>query len=158
MEDSVKALIISAGLLIGLMIVSFGIILFSSLNKYSDNAQNRIDENTLQQFNQKFTKYINCDDERDSVPSFELTIHDVITVANTAYESNENYELTAPSNNNYYVSVYISDTDIVKEIKNGNIEELLKNNSTKKYKCTYRNVKINENTGRVYEIKFQEYL
>lgn len=64
MEDSAKALLIAAGVLIAIMIITFGLALYSSLTQYIDDTQNRIDENELQRFNEQFTKYINCEDER----------------------------------------------------------------------------------------------
>lgn len=147
MEDAVKALLIAAGVLIGLMIIALGVALFSSLNKYTEETQNRIEENALQKFNEQFTKYINYED---------LTIQDIVTVANIAYENNKNYDLTAQNGYNYYVTIKIGDTQEIQETIKDEIAQLLKDNSAKKYKCTNENVKINPNTGRVYEVIFQE--
>lgn len=147
MEDAVKALLIAAGVLICVMIITLGIALFSSLSQYVEDTQNRIEENALQKFNEQFTKYINCED---------LTIQDIVTVANIAYENNKNYNLTVQNGYNYYVTIKIGNTQEIQETIKDNTAQLLKNNSTKKYKCTYENVKINPNTGRVYEVIFQE--
>lgn len=157
MEDAVKALLIAAGLFIGLMIIALGLVLFSSLSQYADDTQNRIEENALQKFNEQYTKYINCEDKPNAKPSFELTIQDIVTVANIAYENNKNYELTAQDGYNYYVTVKIGDTQEIQNTIKDITAQLLKDNSTKKYKCTYGNVKINPNTGRVYEVIFKEY-
>lgn len=157
MEDAVKALLIAAGIFIGLMIISLGIVLFSSLSQYVDSTQKMIDENALQKFNQQFTKYINCENIPNAEPSFTLTIQDIVTVANLAYENNKNYELTSQDGYNYYVTVKIGDKQEIQESIKDTTAQLLKENSTKKYKCTYENVRINPNTGRVYEVIFQEY-
>lgn len=156
MEDAVKALLISAGVMIGVMIISLGVTLFSSLSQYTDNAQVQIEENALQKFNEQYTKYINCADTPATAPlEFTLTIHDVVTVANIAYENNKKYGLDSADANNYYVTVKIGTTELQKDI-NITAADMLKQKNDKTYKCTYSNVKINPNTARVCEIKFEE--
>ena len=156
MENAVKALIISAGVLIGLMIVSLGIALFSSLSSYTENSQKIIEENALQRFNEQFTRFINCENET-SIPEFTLTIQDIVTVANIAYENNKKYGLEEADDNNYYVEVNIVTVfeNLEKEI-DVNASELLKNNLGINYKCTYENVEINPNTGRVCKVNFKQ--
>lgn len=155
MEDASKALIIVAGTLIALMILSLGITLFSSLSQYTDSAQKQIEENALQSFNTQFTKYINCSDVNSEL-DFNLTIHDVITVANIAYENNKKYELNEAEDNNYYVTVNISGENNLEKKVSFQISDLLKSNINKTYKCAVSNVIINPNTGRVCEITFIE--
>lgn len=159
MEDAVKALLIVAGVLIGLMIISLGVVLFSSLSQYADDAQSDIEENALQKFNEQFTRYINCEDTSGATPEFTLTIQDVVTAANLAYENNRNYGLEKPEDYNYYVTININgiENNLEKNI-NSKATSLLKLKiADKLYKCTYRNVIINPNTGRVCEVIFQEY-
>lgn len=159
MEDAVKALLIAAGVLIGLMILTLGVTLFSSLSEYADSSQKQIEENALQKFNEQFTKYINCGDSSGATPEFNVTIQDVVTVANIAYENNKNYGLDNADAYNYYVTINIA--GVANNIEKNITEEaanLLKEKSVGKlYKCTYSNVKTNSNTGRVYEVTFQEY-
>lgn len=164
MENAVKALLIAAGVLIGLMIISLGVTLFSSLNQYTDETQRKIEENALQAFNEKFTRYINCEDDSSAIPEFKLTIQDIVTVANIAYENNKNYGLDSAESYNYYVTINmpgknnleksINDSNSMNQFNSAN---LLKANIKKEYKCTYSCIKINENTGRVCEVTFQEY-
>lgn len=158
MENAVKALLIAAGVLIGIMVLSLGVALFSSLSEFSGNTQKQIEENAVQKFNEQFTRYIDTN----------LTIHDVITAANTARESNVKYGLTGPSDNNYYVSIHLKDVvdsvgikkdynNLEKEIDDAvNISDLLNKCMERKYKCTITNVKSNPITGRVYEVTFSE--
>lgn len=156
MEDAVKALLIAAGVMIGVMIISLGVTLFSSLSQYTDNAQVQIEENALQKFNEQYTKYINCaDTPATATPEFTLTIHDVVTVANKAYENNKKYGLDSADENNYYVTVKIGTTELQKDI-NITAADILKQKNDKTYKCTYSNVRTNPNTGRVCEVIFQE--
>ena len=162
MEDATKALLMAAGVLIGLMIISLGVSLFSSMSAYTDSTQQQIEENGLQQFNEQFTKYINCNDTSGEI-EFTLTIQDLVTVANIAYENNKKYGLDSADANNYYVTInipgranleqFINDTSTTNQF---NAAKLLKNNIEKEYICTYSNVVINTNTGRVCEMTFQE--
>lgn len=156
MEDAVKALLMAAGVMIGVMIISLGITLFSSLSQYTNDTQDKIEENALQKFNEQYTKYINCvDTPASATPEFTLTIHDVVTVANMAYENNKKYGLDSADENNYYVTVKIGATELQKDI-NITAADILKQKNDKTYKCTYSNVKKNPNTARVCEIKFEE--
>lgn len=155
MENAVKALIIAAGVLIGLMIISLGIALFSSLSQYTENTQMEIEKNAIQTFNEKFTRFINSESDT-STPEFTLTIQDIVTAASTAYENNKSYGLEEPNDNNYYVTVNMPGNDKLEIDINTNATELLKNNLNKEYRCTYNSVQINENTGRVCEVNFTE--
>ena len=166
MEDAVKALLIAAGVFIGLMIISLGVTLFSSLSQYADSTQTQIEENAVQSFNEQFTKYINCSDSPGATPEFTLTIQDVVTAANLAYENNKNYGLESADDYNYYVTVNIAgvvnnlEQNINSESANllkDAADSLKENNTEKLYKCTSSNVKINNNTGRVCEVTFQQY-
>ena len=106
MENAVQALLIVAGVLIGIMILSLGISLYSSLGQYVEIAQQEIANQEIQQFNEQFLKYINCSNDSSEV-EFVLTIQDIVTAANTAYESNLKYGLTEQSGNNFYVTINI---------------------------------------------------
>lgn len=156
MEDAVKALIIAAGVMIAMMVVSLGITLGTSLSKYSDNAQEEIEKNAVQSFNEQFFEFINCSSAYNSQPEFTLTIHDIITAANTAYENNQKYGLTSYTSENYYVTINIPGKTNLERSITVDTEKLLKENISKKYKCTEENIKINTETGRVYEVTFYE--
>lgn len=146
MENAVQALLIAAGVLIGLMVISLGVTLFGSLGDYIGNTQEQIDANVVQKFNEQFTRYIDV----------SLTIQDVVTAANTAFESNTNYGLTEPTDNNYYVIVILDSERLEQTINGEKMSELLKYGMEKKYECTRENVEINPNTGRVCQITFTE--
>lgn len=146
MENAVQALLIAAGVLIGIMVISLGVTLFGSLGDYIGNTQEQIDANAVQKFNEQFTRYI------DGI----LTIQDVVTAANTAFDSNTNYGLTEPTDNNYYVKVIMPGDDELEKNIDEKMTELLKDCIDKKYECTRENVKVNPNTGRVCEVTFTE--
>lgn len=154
MENATKALLMAAGVLIGVLIISLGVTLYVSLGTYVDKTQQDIDISALQKFNTQFTKYINT--SSSGVIEFELTIQDVISAANTAYESNKYYEVTSPNDSNYYVTINLNGTSIESDI-NEKSSDILSNNIGKQYKCTNSNVKTNSKTQRVYEVNFFEY-
>ena len=146
MENAVQALLIAAGVLIGIMVISLGVTLFGSLGDYIGNTQEQIDANAVQIFNEQFTRYIDV----------SLTIQDVVTAANTAFDSNTNYGLTEPSDTNYYIRIILKSENLEQTINGERMPELLKECIDKKYECTRENVKVNPNTGRVCEVTFTE--
>ena len=93
MEDASRALLIAAGVFIGVMILSLGVFLFNSLNQFTESTQERMDQNAVSKFNNQFLAYVDN-------PS--LRIQDVITVANMASENNANYGVENESDGNNY--------------------------------------------------------
>ena len=57
MENASKALIMGAEILLGVMIISIGVYLFSVLSKYSAETTAEIEGTQLQQFNAQFTRF-----------------------------------------------------------------------------------------------------
>lgn len=153
MEDASRALLIAAGVLIGVMILSLGVFLFNSLNKFTESTQEQMDQNAISKFNNQFLAYIDN-------PS--LRIQDVITVANIASENNANYGVTENDSegNNYYVKVnaYVvsegKNIEGIEKTVNEKQSEWLTGDNGQEYECKKENVKISKKTGRVYEITF----
>ena len=162
MENASQALLIAAGVLIGVLILSLAIYLFSVLGGHAANTQSKIDENQIAQFNDQFLKYSGLTG---------LTIQDIVTVKNYALESNEKADINyKPSqdragDNNDYIDVYYADlkTQAYTEaafILTKKDEELLKaeldkGKNSNRFTCE---VKVNTNTGRVNKIYFYEQL
>lgn len=147
MENATKAMLIAAGVLIGIMILSLGVALFAELDIYVDSSYEQIRFNEQNSFNAKFTKYIRDD----------LTIHDVITVANLANENNNSYNATEAERGNQgslYVAVYLNGISLESNIQDKIVDLLANNKNT--YRCESTDVKISEKTGRIYEISFKE--
>lgn len=156
MENSVKALLIAAGVLIGMMILSLGVSLFASLNSYVESVQENIASIEIQKFNGQFTKYINYNDDTDE-KDFTLTIQDIVTAANIARENNLSYNLTGQTGSNYYVTINMPGHSNLEQIINLQSADILANGLGKEYICSYGDVEINTVTGRVFEVNFQEY-
>lgn len=189
MENATKALFIASGVLMGVMILSLGVYLYNSLGSYVSETQEQMEITSNNQFNTQFLNYINMtQDSSGDIKinnikyrmDFTITLQDVITVANLAYEINkelglEDGEIADANENNLYVRVnaVIPDDDGTTDFIN-NIESMvnttisstnttlyasqwLKNDITigYQYKCISSDVKISSETGRVYEITFR---
>ena len=119
MENASKALLMAAGVLIGVLILSLAVYLFATFGATSSELHRQNDANRVNEFNAQFTSY-----ERKQ----GITIYDVITVANLATENNTYYELpkvqavisNEPSN--YYVQVNLKNDKYNGPIEKGYTE------------------------------------
>ena len=108
MENASKALLMAGAVLLGIMVLSLGIFLFSSFGGTSSQIHDNIEENQATQFNSQFTSYVGKDN---------VTIHDVVSMAKLATQNNQNYEFAhrAASNvtgNDRYISVICNNVSI----------------------------------------------
>lgn len=146
MENASNALMIAAGVLIGLLILSLGVYLIHIFGDYVSNTQAEVAENTLAQFNQEYLKYNGLDN---------LTIQDIVTVKNNALENNfsySNYNTTQiAGENNAFVDVYIGTTRILDKSDEELLRIELQNLEPNEYKCQ---VKVSSVTGRVFKVIF----
>lgn len=157
MENASKALIMAASVLIGVVIMSLAVYLFTYFSSSVNEMNNQIEQGQLQQFNNQFTSY--------EAKGKTLTIYDVITVTNLAKENNAYYGLTEQTDNNFYIKVVFQGTSMESKTEKDLTDILLTNSSEldymedeitgaeirqlKKYQCE---VHFNANTGRVNKI------
>lgn len=127
MENASKALIMAGGVLIGIMVLTLWVYLFMSFGAQSEEMYGKIEEQQKVEYNAQYTIY----DGRD-----DITIYDIISVANLAYENNKKYENYETYEDEYKISVKLKGI----EIANGQMDmsKLLEN---------YANV--NGNTGEL---------
>ncbi len=156
MENAVRALYIAAGVLIGIMILSLAVVIFSNLQSYVETSNEEIRFNEITRFNAKFTKYINYTEGKKQ---FDLTIQDIVTVASVAYESNNSYNPDStkwgePDPNSLYIAVNLDRNRIDKNIKD-NMINLLQDNSEKKFRCDETSITYSDKTGRIIVINFR---
>lgn len=145
MENASKALIMAASVLIGVVILSLTAYLFMYFGGSVNEMNQQIEEGQLQQFNNQFTSY----EDRDN-----LTIYDVITVANLAKENNTYYGLTKSSKNNFYIEVKLGNTSLeAKDNFSDLLEQKTENGKLHQYRCK---VEVNFTTGRVSRISFKQ--
>lgn len=164
MENASKALIMAAGILIGVAILSLAVYLFVSFGSASAEIHEQSDANKINEFNTQFTSYVGKEN---------ITIYDVITVANLATENNIKYEYDEQRANgkNSYISVYLKQgRGTLKDIAKGtetkssdraheynNIIQVDINSISEssqelaKYDCV---VDVSKTTGLVYKVTF----
>ena len=179
MENASKALLMAAGVLIGIMVLSLAVYLFVTFGSTSAQMHQQKEQDQLNQFNSQFTSYEGKED---------ITIYDIVTVANLATENNKYYEFdtktSLPRNNKVsenYIWVVVSsrkystgkiltfgkDKDSASinqeynNVINGDLRQIGYNYSTfgedayylYKYKCE---TDISSITGRVYKVIFTQ--
>ncbi len=152
MENASKALIMAASVLIGVMILSLAVYLFATFGATSAELHEQIQTDRVNQFNTQFTVYQNRSD---------LTIYDVITVANLAKDNNEYYDLETSDDSNYYITVQLGNTYIEKQSDDyfnslilADINAINTSSTTRElptYKCL---VTISDITNLVKTVKF----
>lgn len=157
MENASKALIIAATVLMGILIITLGIMLYVSVMNNIISTREEMEANAVYKFNTQFLNYSASND---------VSFQDVISVASMAFESNNQYTFDPTSlhnGNDFYVSVIadvrttsggsFSQQNIEKFVeKPDELAKLLSDNFEQKYKCT--DVKISDITQRVYQIIF----
>lgn len=149
MENASKALIMAAGVLIGILILSLAVFLFIDFGATSKGIYEKIEERQLTQYNAQYTVYEGRSD---------ITIYQIITLRNLAEENNKYYEDYTEYKNNtdYKVQIELPNEMIGKEnqdlIDNYNIVNT-QGDLINKFKCT----KIEyHSSGRVKKVKIQQ--
>ena len=103
MENASKALIMAAEVLIGVLVLSLMVYLFISFGSNASEISKQLEESKLSEFNSQFDKYNGKND---------VTIYDIVTLANLAKENNDYYELNNSTDGNYYVTIKLNGTRI----------------------------------------------
>ena len=152
MENASKALLMAAGVLMGVVILSLAAYLFVTFSSSADDVKSEIANNQLNKFNSQFLAY----EQRE-----DLTVYDILTAVNLAENNNKYYQLE-PGDTNYITVIVdnsvVNSTDIEKKIKPESLEkegEMKEDNlggkSLKNYRC---NVLLSDITGRVNAVNF----
>ena len=89
MENASKALIMAGGILVGILVMSLFIYLIVSFGATSDKLHEQNAQTQINQFNTQFTIYTDKEN---------ITIYDIISVANLARENNE-------QTNEYFITI-----------------------------------------------------
>lgn len=133
MENASKALLMAAGILIGLLILALMVTLFASTKSLSDTYEGTKKSEAIQQFNVNFTRYLGQD----------LTIHQVVTMCNFAKkDSNKILEVTVSPASTYTIDRIQTDID--------NIDD---EDGMQKYRLIIEGY---SNEGYINKIKFTE--
>lgn len=165
MENASKALLMAAGVLIGVLILSLAVYLFVSFGTTSSELHKQQDNDRTNQFNSQFISY----EGKEGV-----TIYDVISVANLATENNIYYELKKKNNppsdaknaTDFYISVVLNNDKYTnRSIETGyndtrqnyndiistEVNSMPTNGELNQYNCK---VSISPITQRVYKVVF----
>lgn len=102
MENASKALIIAGEVLIGVLVLTLMIYIFSAFGNFSANMNKKIDEAQITEFNDHFFTYENRDN---------ITATEIATVINFAKQSNDSRELKQDDSSEFYIRVYISENN-----------------------------------------------
>ncbi len=181
MENASKALMMAAGVLIGIMILSIAVTLFVSFSNFGRNTYKQVEDAKINEWNSTYLKYYGTITEEitkngkieDVTVPIPVTAHEIISVVNSANQNNINNEVTdliRYDENALYVQV-----DILNQSNFEKKTELEKNNFLKnndlidavdEYGRTIKLVKyfkvdgqpiINQTTKKVVYIKFTEF-
>lgn len=139
MENASKALLMAAGVLIGLIILSLAAYLGITFSSHTKVVAEEYELQKIQQFNNRFTKY----EDKD------ITIYDAVSIANVAKEVNEGIQSGSNRVKVYLGQVRLDEepaNDLMQRIKNQN-EELTKYT----VECT-----MSQETGYVISVRITE--
>lgn len=103
MENASKALLMAAGVLIGILILSLMVTLFLSAREVSSRYDQVKITEEVEQFNANFTKYVGKN----------ITMHQVLTISNFAKkENNKIKEVTIEKNGNFDINTEQIENDL----------------------------------------------
>lgn len=114
MENASKALIMGVEILIGVMVISIAVYLFSVLGQYSAETTAEMESTKLQQFNEQFTKYYGTTstlkDGKIVNEPIKCTLQDIVGTANMANMYNKQNGFEEPQDvtqnpGSYYIQV-----------------------------------------------------
>lgn len=175
MENASKALLITATVLVGVMLVSLGVYLFTIFGDFSSDMHKELNQKNIDEFNAQFIKYESYKDENTKEWKNTCRAQDIVSIANIARENNNKYEYTTSDEKTgyYYVKVKLkqgshtienfeaksledyknflrqySGTEKVDEITGKKYYEIIY------FKCT--DIKINPDSKRVCSITFEQ--
>ena len=164
MENATKALLMAAGVLIGIVILSLGVYLYGTIGNYVQMSQEEMNNQALIKFNTQFYNYT-------AIENQQYTFQDIITIANIAYENNSEKELLDETESSYgtdYVDVIIiGATDPSSGIETGKkhlekivgdskqLEDWLAKNYSTHYTCKAEDMTVNS-ANRVNKIVFRK--
>ncbi len=161
MENASKALLMAAGVLVGVLIISIGAILFTTFSQLGKSTTEQMEADKTAEWNENYLKYFGSivteKDGKTTQKPITVTAHDIISVTNLARQNNMDYELTEQTSynsNTYYVQVQVDkDTNFEKKTQEQK-NEFLRTNNLSTYTCV--DVKVSPITKRVMYINFQK--
>ncbi|MCI9177037.1 MAG: hypothetical protein HFJ28_00240 [Clostridia bacterium] len=122
MENASRALVIAGSVLIGVLLLSIGVYIFTMYGDYSKSIYEKIEDAKNDQFNSQFLKYYGSrTDNNNKEETILCTAHDIISIANLAKQNNVKYEFTGKqtaAENSYYIQISVDKQIGYQDIKN----------------------------------------
>ena len=144
MENASKALMIVAGILIAILVISIGIYLFTDYRDMGSAYEQNLSTAEIQKFNVNFTKFEGRQD---------IKIQEIVTLVNFVQQYREKNEISEKND----ITIIIENQRFQKSTINGkkiikdSIEDLIKVYLDESFTCV--NIKY-DNDGKVNEIYF----
>lgn len=133
MENATNGLVMAGSILIGIIVISLFVYMFSNMGNISKNFQEDMDSTSVLKFNEPFEKYIGKTD---------LTSYDLLTVYNLAKDINKKAGFEVIT---------------IKGITTQDLADLSVFLSNEKvYKCLANKVKYSDETQKITYMEFKE--
>lgn len=145
MENASKALLMAAGILIAMLVLSVGVILVGNFGKTADSYVTKLDTVELRKYNSNFDIYIGRKD---------VTAQEIVTLIGVVQETNQNTKIYIGNAevSNYteqQKNEFLSDNILKYTIDPSTGQEVASN----LYKYVEDSIRYNED-GKIIEIKF----
>lgn len=151
MENASKALIMAAGVLIGVLILSLAAFLFLDFGATSESVYSQMESQQLTQYNAQYTVYSGRND---------ITVYELISLANLAKENNEYYKDYTDYEDAYKVQVSLPGTPDLQDYKEKQdwIVVYSKVNQQGELVATFKciGIEYHSSSGRVKTINFEK--
>ena len=134
MENASKALLISAGVLMAILLLSLFAYIIRQMGASTSGIYSTLSQHEISEFNQKFLNY----EGREN-----LSIQDVVTIVNLAKDNNKSEKRPT------IIEVKVDDLSLANKTLD-EINNLIKDNLNTTYSCS--KVKISTSTLLVYEV------
>lgn len=158
MENASKALLMAAGVLMTVLVLTLGLYLYASFSDSSKQMQDKISEANLDEFNNQFLSYT----------GINPTIYDILNLVNLADDCNERYEYTATDN--YHIEIIVGGSKMNNNLTSEKIQlELnklpggscdyayIKDGTLALKRCQCTKVEYSQATGKVQKMVFTEF-
>lgn len=152
MENASKALIMAAGVLIGVLILSLAAFLFLDFGVTSESVYSQMENQQLTQYNAQYTVYSGRKD---------ITIYEIISIANLAKENNDYYKDYTDYEDAYKVQVSLIGTLWTPNFQDNEqkpdwivVYSKVDEQGNLKYMFECKGIEYHSSSGRVKNIKF----
>lgn len=151
MENATQALIMAAGILIGVLILSLAVYLYADFGAAATQVQTQVEANRLVQFNTQYTVFVSRTD---------TTIYDIVSIANRAIENNNYYSGYGNFVTDYQIIITLQGEGQLQEYSAEKMQELLgkygnvnsDGDIARRFKCS----ETYHNNGRIASLIFRQ--